>query len=209
MTDRAKRYQGLLMGFLLLAIPAAQASSPIAAGQPLPPLLIEDQGELLLTEGRSHFQPWHSDSGLGRPQVIQYMAARMSTSKLNEPLNDALKDAGFPPGQLRVTTILNLADAAWGTRGFVMGELESNKKMHPDAVLVADESGAGLRHWQLQEKNSAIAVVAPDGAIALFHQGPLDVAGIDQVLGLIRSWIETQPEDSAGPTGQSASRASL
>ena len=181
----------LLAGLFMLSISAVQANAPITAGQPLPPLLIENQGELLLAEGRSQFQPWHSDSGLGQPQVIQYMAARMSTSKLNEPLTDALKDAGFPPGQLRVTTILNLADAAWGTRGFVMGELESNKKKHPDAVLVADESGAGLSHWQLAAKNSAIAVVAPDGAIALFHEGPLDRAGIDQVLGMIQDWIQS------------------
>ena len=190
MTYSVKQCQGLLMGLLLLiSIAAAQASSPITAGQPLPALLIEDQGELLLAEGRSHFQPWHSDSGLGQAQVIQYMAARVSTSKLNEPLTDALKEAGFAPGQLRVTTILNLADAAWGTRGFVLGELESNKKKHPDAVLVADESGAGLSHWQLAAKNSAIAVIAPDGAIALFHEGPMDKAGIDQVLGMIQEWI--------------------
>ena len=104
----------------------------------------------------------------------------------------ALQAAGFPPGQLRVTTILNLADAAWGTRGFVLGELESNKKKHPEAVLVADEAGAGLSHWQLAEKNSAIAVIAPDGAIALFHEGPLDKAGIDQVLTMIQGWIDTQ-----------------
>lgn len=181
----------LLAGLFMLGISAVQASSTITAGQPLPPLLIENQGELLLAEGRSQFQPWHSDSGLGQPQVIQYMAARMATSKLNEPLTDALKDAGFPPGQLRVTTILNLADAAWGTRGFVLGELESNKKKHPEAVLVADESGAGLSHWQLAAKNSAIAVVAPDGAIALFHEGALDRAGIDQVLGMIQDWIQS------------------
>ncbi len=179
----------LLGGLCALGISAAQASSPITVDQPLPPLLIEDQGELLLEDGRRHFQSWHSDSGLGQPQVIQYMAARMSTSKLNEPLTDALQEAGFPADQLRVTTILNLADAAWGTRGFVLSELERNKKKHPDAVLVADESGAGREHWQLAAKNSAIAVVAPDGAVALFHEGALDSAGIDQVLALIQSWI--------------------
>lgn len=192
MTYIAEQCLRLLLGAsLLLAISAAQANAPITAGQPLPPLLIDDQGELLLQDGRRHFQPWHSDSGLGQPQVIQYMAARMATSKLNEPLTDALQEAAFPPGQLRVTTILNLADAAWGTRAFVLGELESNKKKHPDAVLVADESGAGLTHWQLAAKNSAIAVIAPDGAIALFHEGPLDQAGIDQVLGMIQDWIQS------------------
>lgn len=182
----------LLGGFLLLGISGTQASSPLTAGQPLPPLHIESQGELLLQDGRRQFQSWHSDSGLGQPQVIQYMAARVSTSKLNEPLTDALKSAAFPPGTVRVTTILNLADAAWGTRGFVLGELESNKKKHPEAVLVADEAGAGLQQWQLAAKNSAIAVVAPDGAIALFHEGPLDSAGIDQVLAMIQGWIDSQ-----------------
>lgn len=184
--------QWLLVGLFVLGINSTQASTAITTGQPLPPLLIKDQGELLLQDGRRQFQPWHSDSGLGQPQVIQYMAARMSVSKLNEPLTDAIQDAGFPPGQLRVTTILNLADAAWGTRGFVLGELESNKKKHPEAVLVADESGTGLSHWQLAEKNSAIAVIAPDGAIALFHEGPLDSAGIDQVLAMIQGWINTK-----------------
>ncbi len=192
MPNVAGYFLGRLLGaILVLAAGAAQASSPVAAGQPLPPLLIEEQGELLLREGRRHFQPWHSDSGLGQPQVIQYMAAHMSTSKLNEPLTDALKAADFPPNSLRVTTILNLADAAWGTRGFVLGELESNKKKHPEAVLVADESGAGLQRWHLSARNSAIAVVAPDGAVALFHEGPLDRAGIDQVLGMIQGWIDT------------------
>ncbi|WP_162299962.1 YtfJ family protein [Kineobactrum sediminis] len=182
----------LLGGFLVLGIGSTQASSPLTAGQPLPPLLIDNQGELLLEDGRRHFQSWHSDSGLGQPQVIQYMAARISTSKLNEPLTDALKGAEFPPGTLRVTTILNLADAVWGTRGFVLGELESNKKMHPEAILVADESGAGLEQWQLAAKNSAIAVVSPDGVIALVHEGALDSAGISQVLAMIQGWIEPQ-----------------
>ncbi|MEQ9464451.1 MAG: YtfJ family protein [Haliea sp.] len=193
MTNVSGQFLRWLLGaYLLLGFSTAQAGAAIAAGQPLPPLLIEEQGELLLEDGRRQFRPWHSDSGLGQPQVIQYMAARMSTSKLNEPLTDALQAAAFPPDSLRVTTILNLADAAWGTRGFVLGELESNKKKHPQAVLVADESGAGLNRWQLAAKNSAIAVVAPDGAIALFHEGPLDEAGIDRVLSMIHDWIDVQ-----------------
>ena len=179
----------LLRGFLVLSISGTQASSPLTAGQLLPLLSIDTEGELLLQDGARQFEPWQSDSGLGQPQVIQYMAARSSTSKLNEPLTDALKRAAFQSGAVRVTTILNLADAAWGTRGFVLNELENNKKKYPEAILVVDEAGAGLQQWQLTPKNSAIAVVAPDGAVALFHEGPMDSAGIEQVLAMIQGWI--------------------
>ena len=70
----------LLRGFLVLSISGTQASSPLTAGQLLPLLSIDTEGELLLQDGARQFEPWQSDSGLGattgdpihgRPQFYQ------------------------------------------------------------------------------------------------------------------------------------------
>ncbi len=188
------RYWRRLTTLLALALAStlALAETRIQTGAPLPPLAIENQGEIVIRDGRRAFEPWHSDHGLGQVQVLQYMAARLSASKINEPFTDALDAAGFEPEQVRITTILNLDDILWGSRGFVMRELESNKKKHADAIMVVDEQGKGLSHWGLAPQGSAVAIVSPDGEVALFRDGALGTDEIEQALELIRGWIGSE-----------------
>lgn len=177
---------------LLLTASVTVRAEPIAVGAPLPALAIEKPGELTLQGDDIRFAPWDSSQLSGRVHVLQYLAGRMAASKLNEPLTDRLDAEDFPTDQHRVTTIINLDDALWGTGGFVMGELKSNKRRYPEAGIIADGSGLGLRTWQLEANSSAIAVLDADGMVRFYRQGALSSAEIEQVVALIRQEIARQ-----------------
>lgn len=163
---------------------------PMQVGNPLPQLAIADRGELLLENGERVFRPWNSGSGLGQVQVVQYLAATLSASKINEPFTDALSAAQLPPEQHRVTTILNLDEALWGSSGFVLRELTKNKELHPQAIIVADNAGTGLKTWQLQAESSAIAIVSAEGEVLYFKQGAMSPLEIETAIQLIRHQLE-------------------
>jgi hypothetical protein len=95
----------------------------------------------------------------------------------------------FPTGTLLSTTILNMDEAMWGTSGFVISELESNKKKYPTAVLVADEKGAGLKTWQLDEDSAAIIVTDTRGTVLYFKQGAMSAAEVDSTIELIKQQL--------------------
>lgn len=184
-----------ILAALLLsaALPLALAAPP-QVGQTLPSLTIEDKGELILAGDHIEFHPWQSDQlPAAMPQVIQYLAARLSTSKINEPFTDALSVAGLDAERYRVTTIINLDEALWGTSGFVIRELEKNKREHPHAVMVVDANGRGRATWDLEPANSAIILLNEAGTVQFFKQGALSEAEIEEVLGMLRAATTESP----------------
>lgn len=193
------------MRTLAIALLSAALLSPLCraelprVGEPLPPLAIEDRGELLLAEDRPVFQPWQTDSSPAQPRVVQYLAARFSTSRINEPFTDALEAARLDPAHHQVITILNLDEALWGTRSLVLKELEKNKRQHPHAILVVDADGEGRNQWQLESAGSAILLVDAENTVQFFKQGTLTDAEIEQVLAALR---EAMP--SAAAEGEDA-----
>jgi predicted transcriptional regulator len=86
----------------------------------------------------------------------------------------------------------------WGTAGFVVNELKSNKKEFPNAILVADEDGLGLSKWQLEKENSAVIVTDPQGVVRYFKQGAMSAAEIESTLALVLQYID---EPAASPGG--------
>jgi YtfJ family uncharacterized protein len=173
-----------------LALVIALAAAPVAAnafkaGDRLPDLSIEDKGEIVLQNDKPDYQPWQYPQQPGKVHVLQYMAATKSASELNNPFIDRIK-TDFPDGTLLSTTILNMDEALWGTGGFVISELESNKKEFPRAVIVADEDGKGLTQWQLEEDSAAIVVTDPKGQVLFFKQGAMTPAEVESALQLIK-----------------------
>lgn len=166
----------------------------ISMGEHLPPLNIESQGELVLEGSTIGYQPWHSSvfstSKSPRVHIVQYLAARMAASKINEPFTDKLDEIQLPKDKHLVTTIINTNDAMWGTVGFVLGELESNKSKHPHASMVADQHGLGAKAWSLSPKNSAIIILSPCGKVLFFHEGALSAQQLTDVIALIEQQIQ-------------------
>ena len=175
----------------LLALGSFAYADGIDLGHPLPTLAIEDRGELLLEEDEFSFRPWVLPESLGKIHVLQYMAGTKGASKLNEPFTDRLKE--IPDENYRVTTIINLDDALWGTSGFVLSEVKKNKRMYPRSYMVLDTDGIGREHWKLEKKSSAIVIMDPTGSVRYLKDGAMNEQEIEQALSFIRSHVQPAP----------------
>ena len=152
-------------------------------------LSIAEKGELVLSGDDVDYRSWSYPQQPGKVHVLQYMAATRAASKINKPFTDKMS-ADLPKGGVYLsTTILNLDEAMWGTSGMVESELASKKLEFPDAVMVADAEGSGLKQWQLETETSAIIVTDAQGVVQYFKQGEMSSAEIDSTLALIREHI--------------------
>jgi YtfJ family uncharacterized protein len=180
----------LVRTFILLAslLTTLAHANDINPGSRLPDLGIAEKGELVLSGDEVGYRAWTYPQQPGKVHVLQYMAATRSASNINMPFTDRMK-TDLPQGAFLSTTILNLDEAMWGTSGFVVSELESNKKEFPNAVLVADEDGVGLSKWQLEKENSAVIVTDPQGVVRYFKQGAMSEEEIESTLALVLQYI--------------------
>ena len=85
-----------------------------------------------------------------------------------------------------------------GYQGTGGEQLKSNKPQFPNAVLVADEAGAGLRQWQLEKGELRRHRDGRGGHCAFFKQGAMSAAEIDNTLKMIRQYID---QSAGGATG--------
>lgn len=186
-----------------LASPLALAGD-VPAGGRLPDLSIADKGELVLTGDEVSYRAWSYPQQPGKVHVVQYMAATRGASEINKPFTDRMKTDLPQNGAFLSTTILNLDEAMWGTGGLVVSELKSNKLEFPNAILVADEDGVGLKQWQLDSENSAVIVTDAAGVVRYFKQGAMSDAEIQSTLDMIRQYIAgsaAQSTTQGGATG--------
>lgn len=171
----------------------------VTPGARLNDLSIADKGELVLSDDDVEYKPWSYPQQPGKVHVVQYMAATMSASKIQEPFRDKMGTDLPQDNVFLSTTILNLDEAMWGTSGMVVSELKSSKQEFPHAIMVVDEKGLGLGQWQLEKENSAVIVTDAAGVVRYFKQGKMTEAEIDSTLALIRQYID---KDSANKTAQ-------
>ncbi len=139
--------------FIFFISGVAVAAAP-EVGSPLATLEIADRGEIVATtDGKFDYVPWSSANAPKKLHVIQYFGATLSDRDIFEPFTDLLQKS-FAPGTVHVTTVLNLDAAMWGTKGMVVKELKKNKKVHPQATIVADAEADGVSTWELGKKAS-------------------------------------------------------
>ncbi len=159
----------------------------IIVGEPLPPLVIEEYGELLINDEEIHYQPWRSDKALNRVHLIHYLAGRRSASKRHLNFNDQLEALKLDLAKHHVTTIINVDDAFLGTSPFIAARLDDNKWEFPEFSIVGDKTGLGAHTWSLKRKGSAIIIVAADGTVLFFKQNKFKQDEIDSTLELLQS----------------------
>lgn len=165
----------IAMTLMLLSVVTTALAGTLREGQPLPDSRIDDLGELVLDQDAFVFQRWDSRRTISKPHVLQYFPGTLRDSKLYEPFTDQLQ-AQYALGTYHVTTIINLKEALWGTRGFVVSELKRNKRKFPDATIVLDEAGMLAGQWALGEKGAGLIIVDADGEIRHVHLGQMDKA---------------------------------
>jgi hypothetical protein len=170
-------------------MPLAAHSATITVGARLTPLTIENRGALILEDGHIRYQAWNSNSLTGKVHMIQHLAARLSTRKINQPFTDRITAAQFPRDKYLTTTILNVDDALWGSTAFVYGELEDSKKQYSYTSIIADSRGKAQKVWQLQKKNSSIILLDKNGQVLFFKEGALTAQEIESTLELIKTHL--------------------
>ncbi len=170
----------------LLCSPALALANNLEIGQQVNSVSVESHGELLLDNENIRYEQWNSQDMLGKVRVIQAIAGRKSSKKMNAPLMTALTDAKLPPESYQTTTIINQDDAMWGTSSFVKSSAEDSKQEFPWSSMVLDENGIVANAWQLKEDSSAIIVQDKQGKILYIKEGALTDDEIQQVLVMIR-----------------------
>lgn len=185
-----KRLQ-MWLGILLVGLfHTATSAESIRTGSPLPALAIDDKGELVIKGEEVEFKPWSTEDLQGKIVYLQYMAGRPSADKKNRHVNDALEAEGFPQGSFSSTVLVNLDDVTFGASGFALKEMKKNKLKHPNAHLIADSEGKGLKTWGLEEENSAIGVIGKSGEVLFFKEGALSEEEVARVLSLLWEQIK-------------------
>ena len=164
---------------------AAHASSP-EVGNPLPTVVIEEKGEITLSQDELNYVAWSSNSNPGKAHILQYFPGTQSASKIFEPFTDLLQD-NLEMNSYHVTTLVNLDAAMWGTTGFVVSQVESKKKEFPLATMVLDKDGTGAQAWGLGDKGSVLVVLDQDGVIRYVTRAAMSDDELSQTLETVRS----------------------
>lgn len=183
-----KLLQSLLLVTACFFAGAAVAGS-LAVGGALPPLTIEDRGEITLAGEDVAYAPWNSSGLRNGVHVVQYIGATMGDKDKFKPLTDRI-ERDFPPGSVTVTTLINMDAALWGTGGLVASEIKKNKKAYPQAIMVLDEDGIGTKTWGLGDDGIALLIIDSEGVVryALTNQA-LDEKTLAEPLDLLRSQV--------------------
>ncbi len=108
----------------------------------------------------------------------------MNPPRFTEGLEEIFEKTDF-----HITTVLNLDDATWGTSGFVVSEVESKKREFPEATLVLDADGDGLKAWELAKKGAALAILDKEGKVPYFTQDPMTDANLEEMMALVKAQI--------------------
>ena len=174
-----------------LHVGSALAATP-TVDEPLPPLDIDDRGELVAAGDDFEFVPWSAADSPDTVHVIQYFGAKLSHRDLFEPFTDALEEH-FEPGAVHVTTLLNMDAAMWGTSGMVLSELKKNKRRHPQATMVVDEEGTGVEAWDLGDKGTGLIITDLRGVVRYFSRQPLDEEEVASTIELVRELVDENP----------------
>lgn len=176
----------VISGFLCAFLCSHALAGAPTVDAPLPPLSITERGELTMTGDDFKFVPWRSDVNPGKVHVVQYFGATMSDSETFKPFTDLLEKS-VPPGTVHVTTVLNLDAAMWGTTGFVISELEKNKRIHPQATMVLDDKGQGVVEWDLGKEGRGLVVMDSKGIVKYFTRQAMSEAELASVMELVRT----------------------
>lgn len=169
----------------LLIVPPLAPAHDLLVGHPLPPVVIDECGEMVLEHDDIHLRPWSSARFAGKVRVVQYIAGRRSAKKQNSPLIKAIKAARFPGDRFQPTTIVNTADELFGSGFIVRAKIAKNQRRYPWAQFVIDCQGAGAKSWRLQEQSSTIIVLDKQGRVRWVKDGALTPQEVAQVMSLI------------------------
>lgn len=154
------------------------------------------EGSRMVMDGEDiAYRPWKLSATNGRVRTIYHLAARLGIEDVNKAAIDALIAARLPEllpdAPYKTITVVNLADALWGTRAMVLARMEKKQRNHPYALFVADDKGLGRQAWDLQPGQTAVIILDRKGAILFFKEGKLSTGEIRRAVGLVKEALKS------------------
>jgi predicted transcriptional regulator len=168
-------YLGIIFAVLIANLIILHTDEGVAAnpadgrgpqvGSPVQPFTISEAGgEIVITEqGDLVLHPWSYQVEKSKPHVIQYMPGTLAGKEAFNSVTDRMK-AELDPLSYKFTVIVDLNDAAWGTKALVQRRVNNNKKAYPLASFIVDEKGIGKQKWQ-SDATGLMLLTSPDGVI--------------------------------------------
>ncbi|MBD2811351.1 YtfJ family protein [Xenorhabdus sp. Vera] len=182
--------KNIALSAILSLMPIFAFAHNITPEQQVPAVSVTDKGELLFNDGKFSYQNWDSTELPGKVRTIQHIAGRSSAKEMNDPLIQALKNAGLPKDKYQTTSIVNTDDAIFGTSVFVRNNLEDSKKQFPWSQFIVDSNGLAKKAWGLEPKSSAIIVLDKNGNVKFVKDGKLSNQEITHVISLIEEELK-------------------
>lgn len=175
---------------LLLLLPSLTLAHALKVGDRVPPVGVDDKGELLYQQDKFRYQPWNSAQLSGKVRVILHIAGRSSAKEQNAALIEAIKAAKLPHDRYQTTTIVNTDDALPGTGMFVRSGIESHKQQYPWSQFIVDSNGNVRKAWQLKTGGSAIVVLDKTGHVRYVREGALTQNDVQQTMQLLHELLQ-------------------
>jgi hypothetical protein len=155
---------------VLLALPLGAAAAPLQ-GALAPPVAVED------TAGARHDVP---DPRL--PVLVIYEDQKAASQNPRaRALVGKVTDNPVNKGKLLLMAVADLEKWNWWpARRYALKELQSVAKKE-DTTLYCDWKGTVRRAWGLTKGKSGFVLVAPDGRVRFFGEGPLDDTRVQEL----------------------------
>ncbi|SON50642.1 YtfJ family protein [Vibrio tapetis] len=176
-----------LLALSLTAAPMMSWAHNIEVGHSLPSVMVASHGEVILDGDKTAYTDWKSEQLNGKVRIIQAIAGRKSSKKMNAPLMTAITAAKFSPDNYQTTTIINQDDSMWGTGSFVKSSAEDSKQEFSWSSIVVDEDGLVANTWDLAEESSAIIALDKMGKVLFVKEGALTEQEITDVLAKVKA----------------------
>ncbi|MDG6791584.1 YtfJ family protein [Glaesserella parasuis] len=161
----------------------------VQLNQTLPSVTVQQDGELIANGKKVDYRQWQSSSLAGKVRVVHHLAGRSSVKEKNQPLMDAIKNAGFDRSKYQTTTIINADDAIVATGAFVKNSAENGKLENPHSQVILDQTSSVKNAWKLKEKESFIAVLDKNGKVQFVSEGKLSDTQNQQIIELVNRLI--------------------
>lgn len=158
----------------------------VKVGQTLPEIKITDEGKVNLANDKITYSDFTSKSALGKTTVFLTMSARTSTSAMNEPFQNALRDAKLPKGTINAVTVVRLKEAMFGTQALALSTVKGKQKANPDTTFVVDATNTAKDKWDLKKKSYAVIVTDAKGKVIKFKDGKLSDAEIADFVAAVK-----------------------
>jgi uncharacterized protein len=144
--------------------------------------------------GRLNGESWKSSEIPGKISIVYYVDP--DESEMNASLFEALRAEKFPMDKVRSIAVINMK-ATWLPSAVLSMALGRKQKRYPATLYVKDNCKTLAGTWGLADHSSDVVLFNQSGEVVFSKDGKLTDAHIKQVIALVWSMLDEEPEHAA------------